>query len=235
MSQAVYPKFQTAITLSHTILATTYHFFVFEVEKPLQFQPGQYLSVKVAEDRLNCYSIAGHEGQNKFSLLVDVLPGGLGSKFFENLKVGEEISYLGPFGKFILRTDDGAKHLLFLATGCGVAPLKCQIEAALKEEGLKLPLTLYLSFRTSQDVIFQDYFQNLAKQYPNFTVKIAVDQADENWRGDRGYITEILKNDFSHFGEFAAYLSGSEAMIKSATAILLERGCPRTRIYTEEL
>src|SRR3989304_9122389 len=91
-------KFQTAVLIEHKILASKFHYFTFESKTPLIYKPGQYISVKVAQQRLNSYSIVGDDGPNKFFLLVDVSPGGPGSKFFENLKVGESISYLGPFG-----------------------------------------------------------------------------------------------------------------------------------------
>lgn len=217
-------NFKSALTISHTVLATTFHFFVFESNEPLTFQPGQYIKVKVGEEKLNAYSIAGYQEPTRFSLLVDIIPGGLGAKFFESLKVGEMISYLGPAGTFILKTDDGAKQLLFLATGCGISPLKPQIEAALKEHHLKMPITLYFSFRTSQDVIFEEYFKELTERFPNFNIKITVDPV---------FLTDLLQKDFSDMGDFAAYLSGSKVMVEEATKILLEKGCPKSRIYTE--
>lgn len=227
-------KFQTATTISHTVLAPNCHFFVFEADSPLNFHPGQYISVKLASNRANCYSIAGHEGQNKFSLLVDTSPGGSGSKFFASLKAGDKMAYLGPFGTFALKEDDSAKHVLFLGTGSGLAPLKSMIEAALKEKNLKVPITLYLGVTSAKDIFLQDYLQKLSQDYPNFNFKIAVWQADESWQGNKGFITELLKEDIPDASNVAAYLCGNKNMIADATKILLERSCPKERIYTEK-
>lgn len=229
------PKFQVATTTAHTLPATTYHYYTFETEKPLVFQPGEYINVKVAENRLNCYSIAGQLTSNQFNLFVDTLLGGPGSKFFQNLKVGDKITYLGPFGVFNLKLNDGARHLLFLGTGCGFAPLKCMIEAALKEYNCKLPMTLYLGLKTSQDLFREDYFQKMSQIFPNFKYKIIIDKSDKSWRGDSGFITEFLSKDFPDASSCAAYLCGNKAMITEATNILLARGCPKERIYTEKL
>ena len=63
------------------------HHFVMETPEPFVFKPGQYISVKVSEERINSYSVAGKVAENRFDVLVDVSPGGPGSKYFENLKI----------------------------------------------------------------------------------------------------------------------------------------------------
>lgn len=226
--------FRTAAALSHQILATTFHFFILEAPSSFIFQPGQYISVKVAPNRINCYSIAGHDTPNRFSLLVDILPQGPGSKFFESLKAGEYIKFLGPFGNFVLHPDDGAKVLLFLATGCGFAPLKTMIESLLNQ-GVTLPVFLYLSFRSSKDVFWEDYFQTLSHRFANFRYSVSVDQADKDWRGNVGFITKLLDKDFPSAEDCAAYLCGNKYMINDASKLLTDRGLPKERIYTEKL
>ncbi len=226
------PKFASATTLTQQILAGNFYYLEFEADAPFVSQPGQYISVKVAADRVNCYSLVGHVG-NKFSLLVDTTPGGPGSKFFANLKPGDKIAFLGPFGTFTLKTVDGAQQLLFLGTGCGFAPLRAQIEAALSQSDL--PMTLYISFRSSKEVIWQDYLDQLAKIHPNFHYQITVDQAGDGWQGEVGYLTDLIKKDIPDAKNFAVYLCGSHAMVENATALLETLGLPKEKIYTEKL
>ncbi|MDO8637936.1 MAG: acetate--CoA ligase family protein, partial [Candidatus Daviesbacteria bacterium] len=228
------PQFKIAQTLEHQILASTYHLLEFAPDEPLKFLPGQYITVKVANNKINCYSIATQMGDKNFSLLIDTKPGGLGSHFFNSLKVGDKISYMGPYGKFTLNLDDGAKQLLFLGTGSGVAPLRCQIESALKEKNCKLPITLYLGLETNKDLFWQDIFQKLAEDYPNFNFKIVIHEPQWGYSGYTGFITELLKNDLAEGSSVGAYLCGNKNMITDATNILLEKGCPKERVYTEK-
>jgi ferredoxin-NADP reductase len=227
-------NFKKATTSSHLVLATTFHFFVFETEKPFNFLAGQYISVKVSQERFNCYSLAGQTDPHSFSLLVDIAPGGPGSVFFQNLKVGEKIMFLGPAGSFTLRLNDGAKHLLFLATGCGLAPLKCMIEEALNKKGWKKPMTLYFGLSRQEDLFMEDYFTKLTKIYPNFNYKIAVWKPNKTWKGPIGFITQFLKTDLPEASSCSAYLCGNQNMIIEATNILKEQGLPKERIYTEK-
>lgn len=229
------PQFKTAVVLDHIILADTYHLFNLKTKEPLVFKPGQYVSVKVADNRINPYSITTHSGINKFSLLVDTKPGGVGSKFFENLQPEAEINFLGPFGNFILNLEDGSKKLLFLGTGSGIAPLRCQIESALLEQKSTLPMTLYFGLSYPYDLFWDDYFQKLSIDYPNFKYKIAIWKPDNSWQGPVGFITKLLEQDIIDASDYSAYLCGNPQMISDASEILLKCNIPKERIYTEKI
>ncbi len=228
------PKFHTAKLLSRKNLASKFHYFEFETDEPLIYQPGQYISVKVAPDRINSYSIAGSQGERRFYLLIDTSPGGVGSKFFENIKVDDKIAYLGPFGTFTFRENDGAKRLLFLGTGSGCSPLRSILEGALKKLGREIPIHFYFGLRYTSDVFWKDYFEKLASEYPNLHFDLVLSKPDESWHGEVGHITDVLKKEVPDASESSAYLCGNPAMIEEATKILLESNCPKERIYTEK-
>lgn len=234
MSKENNPKFQKAVTLNHEILANKYHSFVFESENPLIYKPGQYITVKVAGNRVNAYSIVGHEGDNKFMVLVDISPGGPGSQYFESLKVGDTISYMGPFGVFTFKEDDDAKELIFLGTGSGCSPLRCILDAALKEHNVQKPITLYFGLRNPSDIFWQDYFKKLSEEHPNFKFKLTLSKPDESWQGPTGHITDLVKTDYSNMDGFSAYLCGNKEMVEEANNILTSKGVPKEKIYFEK-
>lgn len=228
------PKFHIAKALECKVLAGKFHSFVFETEIPITYKPGQYFSIKVASNRINCYSIATDEGENKFGLLVDTSPGGPGSKYFESLKVGDEISFLGPFGTFIFRPDNSVKHILFLGTGSGCAPLRCIIDNLLKVEHMQAPMTLYLGLRYQTDIFWQEYFTKLPEDYPNFNFVLAISRADASWQGKSGHITDLVSQDFPDTSGMTAYLCGNISMIEEAEGILVSHGLVKEKIYTEK-
>jgi len=226
-------RFKVAEALECTTLAGKYHNFIFKTDPPIVFKPGQYVSIKVADTRINSYSIADHESSENFGLLIDTSPGGPGSKYFENLKVGDKISYLGPFGIFTYK-DDGAKHLLFLGTGSGLSPLRCIIDDLLKTQHIQTPITLYLGLRFPSDVFWKDYFENLEKEYPNFHYVLAISKPDETWTGKTGHVTDLVAQDFPDASECSAYLCGNKMMVEETSNILLSKGCKKERIYSEK-
>lgn len=227
------PKFHTATLVSNTILAAKFHYLELECDDPLVYKPGQYISIKVAPNRINSYSIAGNTRDNRVFLLVDTTPGGVGSKFFENAKPGDKMGYLGPFGNFTLKTDDGAKHLLFLGTGTGCSPLRSILEAALKKPTHDAPVDFYFGLRHSSDIFWQDYFAKLSAEHPEFHFTLALSKPDEAWHGQAGHITDLVRQ-IPDASQCSAYLCGNQAMIDEATKILVEHNCPKERIYTEK-
>ena len=106
------------------------------------------------------------------------------------------ITYLGPFGAFTLKPDDGADIILFMATGSGLAPLKLMFEYLLRVEKTKKNLVLYLGLNNCEDVFMEEYFASLAKEFSNFKYNITVCNESAKWKGATGFITPLVKNDF---------------------------------------
>jgi len=229
------PKFKTATTLSTELLAGKMRYFEFGTEEPFDIQPGQYISVKVSDTRINCYSIAGHSSPTKFDLLVDSTPGGPGSKFFEQLKHGDRIMFLGPFGSFILKQEDEVKTMLFLGTGCGTAPLKYMIEAALSDPKFKQNIKLYIGVNNFEDIFLLDYFKKLSEEHKNFSFEIAVNNPNSLWKGPTGFITALVKHDFPDASKCSAYMCGNKFMVEDITKMLTDNGCSSERIYVEKI
>jgi NAD(P)H-flavin reductase len=216
------------------ILAGKFHNIILEPESPLVYKPGQYVSVKVADNRINCYSIASNEGNNKFGLLVDTSPGGPGSQYFEKLKSGDQVNFLGPFGIFVYKPDDTVKHLVFVGTGSGCAPLRCMIDDLLKTQHVQTPITLYLGLRYQTDVFWKDYFQKLSQDYPNFKAVIAISKPEANCAEKAGHVTDLISQDFPDASGLAAYLCGNPRMIEETTQILTSHGLTQDKIYHEK-
>jgi len=227
------PTFQTATIIKHDIPAGKFHDIIFEAEQPLTYQAGQFITVKINDTKLNSYSIAGQVGERQYGLLVDSTPGGLGSQYFEKLKVGDKIEFLGPFGHLTLHLEDESSQLVFLATGCGIAPVKRMVEVALRERNYTNPIRFYFGLRYKEDIFWDNYFRELASQYPNLDYKLVLSRPDESWQGKSGHITDILKEDIKDASSLSAYMCGNTKMAEEATQILTQLGCPKERVYAE--
>jgi acetyltransferase len=225
--------YNLAGTLSTQVLASKFKYFAFESEKPLNLNPGQYINVKVAPNTMRAYSVATSPDATHFGLLVDTRPGGPGSQFFDQLKRGDVITYLGPFGAFTFNRDDGAETILFLATGSGLSAIRCMIDKALTDYGVTKPIKLYFGLTHQGELFWQDHFTNLAAKYPNFSYQIALCKPTGPWNGCTGFITQLVEHDYPDASMCSAYMCGHKNMIADAKDLLVRLGCPTTRIYTE--
>lgn len=228
------PNFKTARVLKTEKLTKKMYYFEIESEEPFDVIPGQYISIKVSDTRINCYSVAGHLPPNKFNLLVDISPGGPGSRFFESLKVGDKVRFLGPFGHFVLNLEEDVESMLFVGTGCGTAPLKLMIEKALAEEKSYREVKLYLGINTFDEIFMKDYFDGLSEKYKNFKYEISIKDPDERWKGPTGFVTDLIKKDYPDASKSSAYLCGNKFMVEAVSKVLMDNGCPREKIYTEK-
>ncbi len=217
-------RFKIAKITGHNLLAAKFHYFGLETEEELSIKPGQYVSIKVADNRINAYSVAHIEDRRRFNLLIDSSPGGVGSKFFENAKTGDKLELLGPFGIFTYKPEGNSENVLFLATGSGISAIRCMLEEAIKDKNKNIKL--YFGLRRQTDVFWNDFFQQLAVANQNFEYKIVLSQD-----GEKKHITDYLTDDYSRS---SAYICGNKGMIEEATQILLSKGCLKERIYTEK-
>ena len=227
------PKFITAKAVSTINLSSKFHHSSFELSNGFNFIPGQYISVKVAPNTIRAYSIATRSDDKHFDLLVDARPGGPGSLFFENLKVGDSMEFLGPFGKFVFNPNDGSEEFLFMATGSGMSATRCLIDCALKEAKITNKIKLFFGLTHESEVFWAEHLDELKRQYPNFSYEISVSDPTPEWQGNKGFITEIIKRDYPNAEKVSAYLCGHRNMISDVTDLLIANGCHPDRIYTE--
>ncbi len=228
------PNFQTATVIKNEVLAAKFHDLVLQTETSFSFLPGQFVSIKINETKMNAYSVAGKLNDKQFGLLIDTEPGGLGSQYIDKLKPGDKVEFMGPLGHMTLKLDDGATNLYFMSTGCGIAPLKAMIEAALVEYKTDKQLTLYLGLRHCNDVFWDQYFNDLQNRFTNFHFKLVLSKPEGAWCGVAGHITDLAKVEVKDPVNSAVYICGSVRMADEAIKLFEEMGTPKARIYFEK-
>jgi NAD(P)H-flavin reductase len=215
---------------------STYHLLKLQVDGVEEFNyvPGQYIVLKIDDRNVRDYSLASLSYENIFELIIDLKPGNEGSYYIYNLREGDKIQFLGPMGNFQLHPKDGSQELLFLGTGSGIAPLKAMIEQLLFRDKETRSVRLYFGLRHCSDIFMHDYFGELDRKYPNFIFIPCLSQPDDNWRGDCGHITDLVKRDYREGSHLSAYLCGNGAMIEEAKRVIASIGTPEARIYHEK-
>jgi len=214
-------------------LTGKFWWFELEFEDVYEFKAGQYVSVKVNEaGERRAYSVATAPGGKKIGLLVDVSPGGEGSKFFLKLRIGEEVETLGPLGRFGI--EDESLDLLLVATGSGIAPMRAMIDDLLRNKAGGCRYRLVWGLRNEKDVFWQEELGELEERYKNFEYELVLSKPGANWQGKRGRVTDLIREmkDLGTYG--GVYLCGSNEMIGDCKRLLLEKGVVEEKIYFEK-
>ena len=94
---------------------------------------------------------------------------GVGSNFMCDLKVGDKVQVIGPFGASFLMPNHPKSNIVMICTGTGSAPMRAMTEwrrrlrASGKFEGGKL--MLFFGARTQQELPYFGPLQNLPKDF----------------------------------------------------------------------
>lgn len=226
--------------LSEKVLFTDkFAFFQFELLEPhrIEFQAGQYILLELpgtAQKRQ--YSIiSAPRMEHAIQLLVEFIPNGVASTYYAGMNVGDTVTFFAPAGEFVIKEEvqQGTDPLVFVGTGSGIAPLRSMILDQLRSREATRPIKLHWGLHDVSDVFWLDYFEELRKNYANFTYDITLSQPPEGWTLCKGRVTnclsthELLPN--AHY-----YLCGNPHMITDVTTVLTGRGVALDHIHHEK-
>lgn len=209
-----------------------------QLDEPLHFQAGQYLSLHIpGHDCSRPFSLANPPSTaREIELNVRIVADGIGTGYVHNtLKVGDPMSVSGPYGRFFVRKSAQAP-MIFMAGGSGLSSPQSMI-LDLLEQGCELPITLVYGQRVRAELYYHDRFLQHAAERANFTYVPALssEPEDSDWQGFRGFVHEAAKAHFDNdFRGHKAYLCGPPLMIDACISTLMQGRLFERDIYVEK-
>lgn len=196
-----------------------------------EFIPGQYIDVIGPQAIRRSYSVASApSSDNRLELHIRAVEHGVMSAYwFENAQVNDLVRLSGPLGTFFLRRFSG-KHLIFLATGTGIAPVKAILEQLAGAGADEKPesITVLWGGRTERDLYF-----DVTAIPGDFSFIPVLSRPNTDWTGTTGYVQDALLAMQLPLAESIVYACGSDAMIHSAKSALENAGLPSKCFYSD--
>lgn len=199
--------------------------------------PGQYVQIetpaykKTPEPVYRAYSVATDPlDRTHIDLCIRLVPNGICTTYiFEHLKVGQTLKLNGPYGDF--RLTDTEKDMIFIAGGSGMAPFLSML-AHIKNAGITRKVSYFFGARARRDLICMAEMAEYEKALPNFKFIPCLSQAapDDQWTGETGLVTDVVKRHCPDLSNMEAYLCGSPGMIDASIAALTGNGMPQANI-----
>ncbi len=193
------------------------------------------------------YSLATNpakDTQLRFNVRIATPPRGVtcnagtGSSYVFSLKPGDIVTAIGPFGEFHIKETE--REMVYLGGGAGMAPLRSHLSYLLETRKTSSRVSYWYGARSLQEMFYQEYFEELARQRENFTFHVALSepQPEDQWQSHTGFIHDVLKREYldSHPDpkSIEYFLCGPPAMIQAATTMLKNLGVPPTQIAYDE-
>ncbi len=205
----------------------------------VRFFPGQYIDISVpgADDEVRSFSMANtsssESGQLEF--VIKCYPDGKFSELLDDeIQPGDRLEVTGPYGVFTLR-EGYDNDLVFVGGGAGMAPILCLLRS-MAEQNSERKATYYYGARTKQDLCFEAELRELESRLPNFSYVPALSEPadDDEWEGETGLITDVVKRHESDLKEAHAYVCGPPPMVEAAMPLLSTLGVEEKRIYYDK-
>jgi Na+-transporting NADH:ubiquinone oxidoreductase subunit F len=212
-----------------------------------RFDMWRYKSV-VKNDVVRAYSMANYPEEKGLIMLNvriaspppgdDSIPPGQMSSFIFNLKPGDKVTISGPFGEFFAKDTD--KEMVFIGGGAGMAPMRSHIFDQLRRIKSDRKMSFWYGARSLREMFYEDDFNELASENPNFTWNIALSDPlpEDNWEGYTGFIHNVLYENYlkDHVApeDCEYYMCGPPMMNAAVINMLEDLGVERDNIFLDD-
>ena len=203
----------------------------------IKFFPGQYMDIAIpGTDDVRSFSMANISSRDGglLEFVIKVYPDGKFSRFLaDKVAEGDRLDLTGPYGVFTLRDSD--TDLVFVGGGAGMAPILSLLRS-MADRGLTRKATFFYGARTQQDLCFEPELHRLEQTLPGFRYIPALSHADgdQDWDGERGMITDVVRQHASDLTGAHAYVCGPPPMVEAAVPLLQQLGVEEKRIYFDK-
>lgn len=207
------------------------------------FLPGQHLPFEatVGGKKLRrTYSISSVPGEWPLEIGIRVQPGGAFSTFAaEELKVGDQLQVMPPFGRFHADIDaQKAGSYLAFAAGSGITPIISIIRATLEGEPSSR-FVLFYGNRSQQSTMFIDDLFALKNRFPDrLQLNFLFSREEQEFpilggRLDATKVRELHEHFCVGFKPTEAFICGPDTMIATVTEVLSSLGFDDSAIHAE--
>ncbi len=205
------------------------------------------------EETFRAYSMANHPAEGNIVMLniriatppwdraaggfMNVPPGVCSSYIFSR-KPGDKVTVSGPYGEFFMR--DTPNEKMFIGGGAGMAPMRSHIFDLFLTKKWTGPATFWYGARSKREIFYQDDFDRIQQEHPNFNYTIALSdpKPEDNWTGKTGFIHQVIYDQYLSKHEapedIEYYLCGPPMMIDAVLKMLDSLGVPAENILFDD-
>jgi CDP-4-dehydro-6-deoxyglucose reductase len=196
------------------------------------YNSGQYVHI-VKGSIKRSYSLANaYRERGVLTFYIKKYENGQMSRYwFEEAKVDDLLRIEGPFGSFFLRETE-VENIIFIATGTGFAPIKAILES-ISESERKLEnkkVWVFIGARYDNDLLWHPHELN---GFLNLKYIPVLSKASQDWKGEKGYVQNIVVKQNIPLSDAQVYACGSIKMIESAKKLLIEKGLKNKNFFSD--
>jgi len=204
--------------------------FVVVPEQDFKFATGQFVELTLPGEGEAPFTPSSSPAVVE-KMEISIMKAGRITALLHQCKKGQKVGIRGPYGKGYPVEDYVGKEVYIVGGGVGLAPIRSLFLTLVDRIGDFKSVTCRFGARTPNDFIYKKTLFGSWQEIDGVDLKLTVDQGDDEWKGNVGVVTTILKPDDVNIAEAAAIVCGPPIMMKFATLKLLEFGFAPEQIY----
>ncbi|MDX1403152.1 MAG: FAD-binding oxidoreductase [Woeseiaceae bacterium] len=214
-----------------------------ELKQEFDFLPGQHLPIQIEVDGKpvrRTYSICSSPGNGALQLGIRIQPGGVFSAYVaNNLKAGDELEVMPPFGQFHANVDPGnRKTYLAFAAGSGITPILSIIRTTLECEPGSRVILFYGNRRQNTTMFIDDLYALKNRFAERLQLNFFFTREDQEFelfsgRLDKQKATALYQLFCKNLEPDEAFVCGPDPMTDTVREALIELGMNADVIHLE--
>lgn len=230
-------------TKKEKLAADTFTFFFKRNGTERPFISGQYYEMKLPHSNMDergdsrVFTISSSPTNTEFITITTRIIQSTFKLTLGELKPGEKVQFDGPWDDLNFDERDASPHV-FLAGGIGLTPYHSIIQYCL-DKGIQRKMTLFVSWKTQSDIIFDDFFRKAEDTLKDFTYVPTLTEekslSTDLWDREIGRIDEkMIKKYVQDIKKSLYYFSGPPSMVNALKDTVVRMGVSKEKIIAEE-
>jgi len=233
--------FKIPFVKKEQVALDTYTFYFERSDVSRDFVAGQYFEIKLriknTDERgdTNVFSMSSSPTEKDYYAVTTKVVKSSFKKSLLKLKEGTLVQFNGPWDDLNFNENDDLRQV-FMAGGIGITPFRSIVKYAIDKK-LDLPITLFASWGSKEEMVFDEFFRSAEKKLKDFRYVPTVTYSDDlkGWDGETGRISErLVKKYIKKVRNNRFRISGPVPLVKAMRELAVQMNVPKDNIIVEE-
>jgi len=193
------------------------------------FRAGQFVMVEVPGFGEIPISIASSPNNREFIELC-IRKAGRTTRILHKAVIGSKVGIRGPFGTSFPMEKMAGHHILLIAGGLGLAPLRAPIYWVNEHRSEYKDVHILYGAKEPWQMLFTYQYEEWVK-ISHIKMHTVVEKADKNWTGKTGLITDLFQDVAIDPSRTYAIVCGPPVMFKFVCDHMDDLGVPMNQMF----
>lgn len=210
--------------------SSTIKSFVVVPAEPVSFRTGQFVEVTLPGEGEAPFTPSSSPADTG-KMEITIMNAGRVTNLLHKCGKGRKVGIRGPFGNGYPVDDFAGKDVYIVGGGVGLAPIRSLFLTLVDRIKDFKRIVCRYGAKSPEDFIYKKTLFGQWRKIDGVDIKLTVDKADGDWKGNVGVVTTILRPGDVDIKNAVAVVCGPPIMMKFATLKLLEFGFADKQIY----